>query len=327
MKHILVTGGTGFFGQALVDYLGVLRSPESSDLRVTLLGRNPQAFLERNPALHDHPIFSLCQADILKKESLPRSVRFTHVIHAAADSTRGYSLSPLERFDQIVTGTRNLLEYSIESGVSRFLYISSGAVYGAQPSDMDSLCEDWLGRLQLEDSHQTYGIAKRAAEHLCHLFSQAYDLEVIIARCFAFIGPDLPLDVHFAIGNFIRDALRADSITVMGDGSPLRTYLDQRDLAHWLYTLLERGRPGETYNVGSDAVISIADLAHLVRDVLSPNKSVNVLGKSNPEISRNRYIPDICKVKHDLGLNVTIPLPEAIRRVGAAYQGPRTLLL
>jgi len=74
----------------------------------------------------------------------------------------------------------------------------------------------------------------------------------VVARCFAFVGADLPLNVHFAIGNFIRDALTADALTVSGDGTPLRTYLDQSDLAHWLFTMLERGRSGEDYNVSSD---------------------------------------------------------------------------
>ncbi len=135
-----------------------------------------------------------------------------------------------------------------------------------------------------------------------------------MARCFAFVGADLPLNVHFAIGNFIRDALTADAITVSGDGTPLRTYLDQSDLAHWLFTLLEHGRRGQAYNVGSNELISIADLAHLVRNILAPNKPVHILGKPDAGAARNRYVPDISKAQKELGLNATVPLSEAIRR-------------
>jgi UDP-glucuronate decarboxylase len=119
--------------------------------------------------------------------------------------------------------------------------------------------------------------------------------------------------VHFAIGNFIRDALPAAAITVSGDGTPLRTFLHQSDLAHWLLTLLERGRSGEAYNVGSDEVISIADLAHLVSDVLALEKPVHILGKADPGASRNRYVQDIGKAQQELGLTVTFPLVEAMR--------------
>jgi dTDP-glucose 4,6-dehydratase len=147
---------------------------------------------------------------------------------------------------------------------------------------------------------------------------EQHGLETVAARCFAFVGPDLPLNVHFAIGNFIRDALTADAITVSGDGTPLRTYLDQSDLAHWLFTLLQHGHPGHAYNVGSDEVISIADLAFLVRDILAPHKPVHILGQPDPDAARNRYVPDIRKAQQQLGLSATVPLAEAILRTGAA---------
>jgi dTDP-glucose 4,6-dehydratase len=158
-----------------------------------------------------------------------------------------------------------------------------------------------------------YSIAKRSAEHLCALYAKEYGLEIVVARCFAFVGEDLPLDVHFAIGNFIRDALWAEEIVVNGDGTPIRSYLDQRDLARWLLTMLHEGRAGEAYNVGSDQLISIRDLAHLVRDLVSPGKTVRILGQPVDNAERNRYVPDISKIGRELGLRPSFSLEQSIR--------------
>ncbi len=93
----------------------------------------------------------------------------------------------------------------------------------------------------------------------------------------------------------------------------------------WLFTLLEFGRPGQAYNMGSNEVISIAAHAHLVRDILAPDKPVHILGQPAPGAARNRYVPDIRKAKHQLGLGVTVPLADAIRRTGAAAQAAMAL--
>jgi UDP-glucuronate decarboxylase len=318
MTEILVTGGTGFFGKALLQYhLAWANSPATN---IIILSRNPEQFLTAHPEFIGHPSISFLKGDIQQRDSLPWGQTFTHVLHAATDSTIGPSLTPLQRYDQIVEGTRNILDLAIATGARRFLLTSSGAIYGPQPVDLNTIPEDWPGGPPLAEPSTSYGQAKRAAEHLCALFAEQHGLETVAARCFAFVGPDLPLTVHFAIGNFIRDALTADAITVGGDGTPLRTYLDQSDLAHWLFTLLKRGRPGEAYNVGSDEVISIADLAHLVRDILAPDKPVAILGRADPRAARNRYVPDIRKAHQELGLNVNIPLAEAIRRTGEAHR-------
>jgi dTDP-glucose 4,6-dehydratase len=213
-----------------------------------------------------------------------------------------------------VEGTTNILDLAVASGARRFLLTSSGGIYGPQPPELDAFPEDWPAGPPLSEPASAYSQAKRAAEHLCALYRDAHGLETVIARCFAFVGPDLPLDVHFAIGNFIRNALHGQPITVAGDGSPLRTYLDQSDLAHWLWTLLLEGHAGETYNVGSDETISIGQLAHLVRDLIAPELPVQILGNPQPSASRNRYVPDISKARRLHGLKVTVPLAEAIRR-------------
>lgn len=320
---LLLTGGTGFFGRSLLrrwlleQSKGAAQAPPG--LGVTVISRDPRTFLARYPEFAGLPWLRFHAGDIGDPTSLPRAGGFTHILHAAADSTLGPRLSPLERFWQIVTGTRNLLDLGVRVGAKRLLMVSSGGVYGPQPPDLPSLSEDWPGSPDPRDPANAYSLGKRAAEHLCALYQDAFGIEVIIARCFAFVGRDLPLDVHFAIGNFIRDALNCDAIEVAGDGSPLRTYLDQDDLANWLLTLLRHGRPGEVYNVGSDEVISIGELANLVRDLLAPGKPVRILGQAGIGQGRNRYIPDIRKAQRELGLSVSIPLDEAIRRAGAAY--------
>lgn len=306
---IFITGGTGFFGRALLRHF--LASFDRRH-RLSVLTRNPARFLASHPEIAAAQI-SFHKGDIQDPSSLPWDQAFTHVLHAATDSTTGPQLSPLQRYQQIHDGTTNILNFAVATGARRFLLTSSGGIYGPQPADLEAFPEDWPGSPPLAEPATAYSQAKRAAEHLCALYREAHGLETVIARCFAFVGPDLPLDVHFAIGNFIRDALTAEAITVAGDGTPLRTYLDQRDLALWLWTLLLEGRDGETYNVGSDQVISIAELAHLVRDLLAPGKPVRILGTPQPATARNRYVPDISKARRLHGLTVTIPLAEAIR--------------
>jgi len=319
---ILLTGGTGFFGKALLRQH--LTSSNSTDVEIAVLSRNPCQFLAAHPEFSGHQSINFLKGDIQQRDSLPWEQNFSHVLHAATDSTISSTLTPLQRYDQIVDGTRNILDLAVATGARRFLLTSTGAIYGPQPADLHAIPEDWPGSPALAKPTTAYGQAKRAAEHLCALYAEQHGLEIVVARCFAFVGPDLPLFVHFAIGNLIRDALTADLITVSGDGTPLRTYLDQSDLAHWLFSLLEQGRSGEVYNVGSDEVISIAGLAHLVRDILAPGRPVAILGQADPSASRNRYVPDIVKARQELGLNVTIPLAEAIRRTGEAHRQEAT---
>jgi dTDP-glucose 4,6-dehydratase len=205
-----------------------------------------------------------------------------------------------------------MLDFAVSCGARRFLLASTGGVYGRQSPSMSAIPEDYCGIPDPLDVRNVYSVAKRAAEHLCVLYAEEHGLEVVIARCFAFVGEDLPLNVHYAIGNFIRDALWSDEILVNGDGTPIRSYLDQRDLANWLMTLLRDGKAGEAYNVGSDREISIADLAHLVRDLVSPDKPVRILAKPVDNAERSRYVPDISKIRGHLGLKPRYTLEESI---------------
>jgi len=316
-EQLLLTGGTGFFGRALLRHY--IAHGQDTRLEIVLLSRDPERFQAAYPELTACPGLTFRKGDIQNRTSLPWDETFSHVLHAATDSTLGPSLSPLQRFKQIVEGTTNILDLAVATGARRFLLTSSGGIYGPQPSDLAAIPEDWHGSPPLDEPSTAYSQAKRAAEHLCALYREAHGLETVIARCFAFVGQDLPLNAHFAIGNFIEDAISAKHITVAGDGTPLRTYLDQSDLAHWLWTLMIEGLDGETYNVGSDRVISIAELAYLIRDLLSPAKQVHILGTPQVTGTRNRYVPSIRKINSLHTLSPKVSLEQAIIKVARAH--------
>jgi UDP-glucuronate decarboxylase len=318
---LLVTGATGFFGRSVLRFLMQVAGPHADPgWSLTALSRDPVAFTQAYPEFSGVAWLSFCQGDVMNPETFPAG-QFTHVIHAAAESTGGSTQNAIERFDQIVEGTRHVLQWAAAHGVERFLYTSSGAVYGPQPLDLGKISEGWYGSPDPMLGSSAYGIAKRAAEHLCLLYSERHGMQTVVARGFAFVGPDLPLDAHFAIGNFIRDALHEPEIVVKGDGSPLRSYLYQEDLAEWLLTMLVQGQPGRCYNLGSDQPVSIAELARLVAATVSPGKPVRVLGHQNAgSAERSRYVPDTHRAAAELGLQIKVPLAEAIARTAAALR-------
>ena len=320
-NRLLLTGGTGFFGRALLRHFHAQARSEPSGRphdfsEIIVISRNSEVFANRYPDLATASWLRFLNADVCQRQTLDAVLigeTLHAVLHAASDSTDAAAMTPVEKLDQIVEGTRNVLDLAVRLKARRFLLTSSGGVYGSQPAEIAHIQESYCGMPDPLKMSSTYGIGKRMAEHLCFLYGQVHGLEIVIARCFAFVGQDLPLNAHFAIGNFIRDAINNPSIEVGGDGTPVRSYMDQRDLSHWLNVLLERGRPGHAYNVGSDQEITIRDLAYLVRDSLAPEKPVNINCEVTEQSHRNRYVPSIAKARSDLALTLENSLEDSIR--------------
>jgi dTDP-glucose 4,6-dehydratase len=310
--RVFITGGTGFFGCWLLESLLWANDQLKLGVSVVALTRNASAFERKAPHLARHPAVSLHEGDARTFTLIDK--RYSHVIHAATDSSTTLAYDDrLRVFDTIVEGTRRTLELARRSGAKRFLLTSSGAVYGRQPSELMHLPEEYIGAPDVSDWRQVYAEGKRAAEMLCALYADA-KLQPTIARCFAFVGPYLPLDVHFAVGNFIRDAMHEGPIRISGDGTPYRSYLYAADLATWLWTILLRGQPLRPYNVGSEAAISIADLAHTVARTLRPSAAVDVSGTPTPGRPAERYVPSTARIRQELGVGMTVNLEEAITR-------------
>lgn len=296
--RIFVTGATGFFGIWLLETFAFAN--KALDLGAELVGltRDPVAFRTKAPHLASDSSIRLLQGDVRRFE-FPEG-HFTHCIHAG--TTSGSPVPPLEMLETIVQGTTRTLEFAVSAGVRRFLFVSSGAVYGKQPSEMTHIPEGYMGGPDTMDPSSAYGEGKRVGELLCSIFHKEHGLETVVARCFAFVGPHLPLDAHFAIGNFIRDAMAGKPIQINGDGTPLRSYLYAADLATWLWTILFKGMPSYPYNVGSDSSLSIGDLARKVsRHFDSKNQLVYQNNFNTNELLLN-YIPSINRASKELHL-------------------------
>jgi dTDP-glucose 4,6-dehydratase len=170
--------------------------------------------------------------------------------------------------------------------------------------------ESYEGAPDTMDQNSAYGEGKRVGELLCAMAHQQHGLETMIARCFAFVGPHLPLDAHFAIGNFIRDAVKGDPIKVK-NGTPYRSYLYAADLAIWLWTILFRGEACFPYNVGSDQEITIADQAQIVASTIGvPTES----SPPNLTFPVSQYVPSVERAASEMGLRVQIPMRESLLR-------------
>ena len=311
-----MTGGAGFFGMWLIETF--LWANQKLDLAAELhvLSRDPAALLQKRPHLAGQPGLAF-YAGNMASFVFPGG-QFSHVIHAATEHYDSPSAEDLlAAFGRDLEGTRRVLDFARQSGAMRVLFTSSGAVYGRQPAEVTHVPEDYPGSFPSTDTRSGYGQAKRVAEFLCALHAQAYGFEAKIARCFAFVGPYLPLDGNFAVGNFLRDALAGGPIIIQGDGTPYRSYLYAADLALWLWAILFRGRSCRPYNVGSDRDLSITALARTVLDVVAPLAELRVLQPADPSRPVLRYVPETKRAADELGLRVHVGLRDGISRTAA----------
>ena len=304
MKRLFITGGTGFFGKSMLDYR--LRHPEWEWARAewVVLSRSPESFATHCPWLAKQLGISFIEGDV-RDFAFP-SGTFDAMIHAATDA--GSSIPDDEMTSVIVDGTRHVMEFAKTAHCRTILFTSSGAVYGPRtsPASEDDECRP----------STAYGKGKLQAE----MILAESRLDVKIARCFAFVGPYLNRRAHYAIGNFIQNCLDGKPIEIKGDGTPLRSYLYADDLVEWLFAILEHGKSGKAYNVGSSAAISIRELAETVRQVVGTTNEI-IVNETPTKLSPSVYVPVTSRANAELSLEAKLGLEESILKTINKSQG------
>jgi len=315
MRSVLLTGGSGFFGKSLLDAFrrGVLDT--FGIQRMVIVARRANRLRAEAPELCSDRI-ELVDSDVVSLES---TFGADVVIHAAASADiPRYGPDPEGEARVVVEGARHLWELAARSPRRpRMLLVSSGAVYGRQPASVMSMNEQTPPHPDIDPARQAYATAKRRAEETVIGLAAHSGLPTRIARCFAFVGPWLPLGASFAVGNFLQSALRGEPVRVRAVHPVVRSYLHADDLAVWLMTLAtaDGADAGEAYNVGSAEEVSIRELAGMVASiagvgVLLPDQ--NAASETGTPEQADRYVPDVSKIRRKFGLSVTVPLRQAI---------------
>lgn len=313
-KTVLITGGTGFFGIWILVALIKIKKHLKGSLKIIVLSRDPDAFI----SLHPHYKFSsyidfisddvrLVKLDTLKVNYL------VHMATTRAEETfRGED--QLNKIEMLYEGTRNVLE-QCGPYVEKVLFTSSGVAYGKNLNQLIS--ENDFSGPDTTKIGSSLSLGKLVGEYLISYYSEKYGYKFSIARCFSFAGQYLPLNLHYAFGNFVKQALAGEDILISGDGQDQRSYLYIGDAIAWLLRLLVEPK-NEIYNVGSNQPIKIKDLATFIAREAKSGVGIIIEKKTTKEdnFKRQVYIPSIQKIKNDYpGIDVWTDLRGIVKKM------------
>lgn len=312
--HIYITGGTGFLGSWLLEFISVLNDEHNFNIRLSIACRTVEYFSKNRSHLFSRKDFHFHETDVRNLSELPKNV--THIIHAAAFANRNqFATYPTHVLENNINSTLRILRLSQQSGsLQNILLISSGLVYGRQNPDVSEIKEDSFGGLLSSfDSNSIYAESKRACESIAAAFLSESKLPVSIARPFAFVGPYQSLELPWAVTDFIRDSFRGGPIKIMGDGSTVRSIMYASDFANWILHITASAQPRSVYNVGSPNAVSLFSLATLIASHFKPEPEIITSAGNVPNHS-DKLVPSISKAENELGLRMTVNLEDAIAK-------------
>jgi len=310
--NIFFTGATGFLGSNLIEYL-LQNTNFNFDITALTRDKKKAKKIENLGSLKINWI----ENNILDlKHEVGNYDIFFHLACPSAEETYN-GMDSVLKFNTIVHGTQNALEFAVKSKIKKFIFTSSGAVYGDYSKKYKCVPESYIPALDYTDSNNTLGISKNIAEMLCLKYSDKYNFETCIFRCFSFIGENLPLNLHYAIGNFISQALEHNKIVLNGPKNTFRSYLNVNDFCEWITKASLSKNESKIYNLGSAKSISMFELAKIIASKFDKKIKIETLNKKEAvgNLYRKYYMPDISILKEEFGLLEKISLDESIDKL------------
>ena len=284
---ILITGATGFIGTQIVLSLAKASMEYNLNTKIILLVRSKE---KAKNIFYEQLKFAnikLLQQDINKKIKYHENVDY--IIHTASNtSSKSFVDTPVETISTTIDGTKNILEFAKEKKVKSIVFLSSMEVYGEINSETP-LKEDDLGKLELQNERNSYPQAKRLAENLCYSYFKEYNIPVKTARLCQIIGANIPYNDSRVFAQFARNVIEKKDIVLFTDGSTTRNYCYITDCVTAIFTILQKGKSGESYNVANqEAICSIKEIAE--------NLLRNTDLKIKYETLKSNIYPSNCKL-------------------------------
>jgi len=311
--QIFISGGTGFLGTWLLELIAVLNARHKFNTRVTVYSRSAPVFSRRHNHLAARKEFRFLEGDICHLTELPQGTDY--IIHAAALTDRRiFASNPTAVGEVNSMGTIRLLRATnLLERLKTFLLVSSGLVYGPQPLSMERISENCSSGFACDNANAIYAESKRFSESFATSFVSEAKLPLVIVRPFAFVGPYQSMELPWAVTDFIRDSLAGRPIKIMGDGSTVRSIMYASDYAYWTLAALARGQTRHTYNIGSPEPVDLLSLARMITQHFSPAPEIlTKVGQYGHETTR--LVPCVDKAKRELGVELTVPLADAIQK-------------
>lgn len=313
--RILLTGGTGFVGKWMLQTAKIAQENSATKIEIVVPTRRLSSDHVQTAIAIGCPHVSWIEADFMNDQ-----LDFGHIdmiIHAATPASAQLNAeNPAEMLQINVETMESVLRYASDN--KPLLFTSSGAVYGTQPQTVRHIAEGYVEPNPSTEHHNAYAQGKLIAERMCRESGSSGQCSPIIARLFAFGGEHLPRDTHFAIGNFIQNALSHQPIVIRGDGQARRSYLYGADMATWLWSALAYGETESPFHIGSEHSVSILELAQIVAtvsgEVLNYFPEINVAKEIDFLESIQQYVPANSVTRKTLHVSEWTSLAEMIKR-------------
>ena len=248
-KAVLISGASGMLGSCFADLLMQWNRGQAAPCRVVAVGRSGEKLRARFAAYLGSGVFEAVSQDVsLPLQGFPGKADY--IVHAAsAADPVSMGKAPVEIMLANILGTKNLLDYGISHGMRRFLYVSSGEVYGQPDAVMSDFTEDYMGPLDLSSPRSCYPEGKRAGEVLCQSYISQHGADAVIVRPCHLFGPTQTATDSRAASVFMRSAAEGKDIVLKSPGQLRRSQCYVIDAAKGLLAALRGGACGGAYNI------------------------------------------------------------------------------
>ena len=321
---ILITGCSGLIGSYLVKALIYANKAHNLNLKVIGVYRNLKSVNSRLLEYLNEPNLELILHDISKplKDNFPK-VDF--IIHAASQASPiYYGVDPVGTILANSAGTEHLLNHAVKSKSKKFLFFSSGEVYGNPVYPNELIREDDYGYIDLMNVRSCYVESKRLGETMCVAWSKQYNIHVNVVRPFHTYGPGIDLNDGRVFSDFVANAVEGNNIILKSDGLAKRPFCYISDAVIGFLMVLISGKNAEAYNVGNpEAEVYIRDLAYQIRG-LFPKLNLEVEFDIKDEDDKYikspvlRSCPSIDKIS-DIGWTPSIGIKEGFNRTVKSF--------